>query len=152
MSTNVCFPPRWLITASHPGIMSMPHTEVHSNYIHSLEVVLVTLIKSNPDPRIFIQILIIIRTALSPTTKPIQNLVQFFSHVIMTQTEVHNQMTINWILMHKSNFQPIIYTCSSCYYSSCFSSLYILQMYNNNKKKNWHYHIVYYYWKYLNML
>lgn len=50
------FSPQCLITASHAGIMSMPQTKVHSNYIHSLGVVLVTLIKSNPDPGIFIQI------------------------------------------------------------------------------------------------
>lgn len=78
----------------------MPHTKVHSNYIHSLGVVLVTLIKSNPDPGILIQIFIIIRTALSPTTKPIQTLVRFLSHVIMTRTKVHNQMTLNWILIY----------------------------------------------------
>lgn len=145
MTTNVCFLPQCLITASRPGIMSMPHTKVHSNYIHSLGVVLVTLIKSNPDPGIFIQILIIIRTALSPTTKPIQTLVQFLSHVIMKQTKVHNQMTINWIPMHKQNFQPIIDTCSSSYYCySCFSSLYLLQMYNKKKmKKNYHIIILY---------
>lgn len=73
ITNYVCFPPQCLINASHPGIMSMPHTKVLSNYIHSLGVVLVTLIKLNPDPGIFTQILIIIRTALSPTTKPIQN-------------------------------------------------------------------------------
>lgn len=100
MANNVCFPPQCLIYASRPGIMSMPQTKVHSNYIHSLGVVLVTLIKLNPDPGIFTQILIISRTALSPTTKPIQTLVQFLSHV-MTQTKVHNQMTLKYILMHK---------------------------------------------------
>lgn len=75
MANNVCFPPQCLINASHPGTMSMPHTKVHSNYIQSFGVVLVMLIKSNPDPGIFTQILIITRTALSPTTKPIQTFV-----------------------------------------------------------------------------
>lgn len=81
MTTNVCFPPPCLSTAHHLWIISKPH---------SLGVVLVTIIQPDPVPLNFDPDFDHNQKSLSLTTKPIQILVHFLSHVVMKQTKLQH--------------------------------------------------------------